>query len=261
MSMTPSSRRSSFPAPRSSAALMSGALARKVASAGALVIPARPELPFEPFRTGTYRAGDLLKGYSRTDPSTYQATPDWQCYTLAMGERVKRKRADLGIDDALFLRLHDLAIEDALGEYLRPCGGRGGETRGRDHGRSRSRTARESQGPKRRLDLGGCAVHAGGLPGLETFARGFHRGDRGRSRRHGGLEPRGLVREPPRSRSARCRPHPRAGAFGGAGGPAIIRVEQRRMAGAGLRGDGAVSPGRRGSANGERWRAHLVLRS
>jgi predicted Rossmann-fold nucleotide-binding protein len=37
-----------------------------------------------------------------------------------MDRSTRRKREDLGIDDAVFTRLHDLAIEDALDDYLNP---------------------------------------------------------------------------------------------------------------------------------------------
>ncbi len=99
---------------------MSPSLARKVVSAGALVVPARPALPFNAFRSEVYRAQDLLKDYDPRDAQTYLRTPDWTCYLAAMDKDTKRKRADLGIDDAVFLRLHDLSIEDALDEYLKP---------------------------------------------------------------------------------------------------------------------------------------------
>ena len=101
---------------------MSPAFARKVVSAGALVIPARSTLPFNAFRSEVYRAHDLLEGYAPGDPETYLKTPDWRCYLAAMNKDTKQKRGDLGIDDAVFLRLHDLAIEDALDEYLKPRG-------------------------------------------------------------------------------------------------------------------------------------------
>ncbi|MBX7187029.1 MAG: hypothetical protein K1Y01_17955 [Vicinamibacteria bacterium] len=99
---------------------MSPSLARKVVSAGALVIPSRPALPFDAFRSGLYRARDLLAGYEPSEPESYLRTPDWRCYLAAMDKDTKRKRADLGIDDAVFLRLHDLSIEDALDQYLKP---------------------------------------------------------------------------------------------------------------------------------------------
>lgn len=99
---------------------LSGSLGRKVASAGSLVIPNRPGLPFNPFRGEVYKASDLLTGFVPGDPASYLATPDWRCYLAAMDKNTRRKRVDVGMDDAVFLRLHDLAIEEALDAYLRP---------------------------------------------------------------------------------------------------------------------------------------------
>jgi predicted Rossmann-fold nucleotide-binding protein len=103
---------------------MSGAVARKVASAESLVIPGRPG-PFNPFRGRMYEAAELLAGFDASDPASYFLTPDWRCYLGSMDLATKRKRSDLGLDDAIFFRLHDLAIEDALIAYLRPRAGRG----------------------------------------------------------------------------------------------------------------------------------------
>lgn len=102
---------------------MSMALTRKLISLGALVMAGRPGLEFDPFRTVLYDAHELLRGYRGKDPTTYQRTPDWTCYLAAMDNLSKRKRQDLSIDDAVFFRLHDLAIEEALDEYLKPRGG------------------------------------------------------------------------------------------------------------------------------------------
>lgn len=99
---------------------MSPELARKVISAGALVVPSRPSLPFDAFRSAVYRAHELLRDYDPKDPATYLRTPDWRCYLAAMDKNTKQKRRDQGIDDAVFRRLHDLSIEDALDEYLKP---------------------------------------------------------------------------------------------------------------------------------------------
>ncbi len=105
---------------------MSLALTRKLISLGALVMPGRPGLDFNPFRTVLYDADELLRGYRAKDPATYLQTSDWTCYLAAMDNQSKRKRQDLSIDDAVFFRLHDLAIEEALDEYLKPFGGKPG---------------------------------------------------------------------------------------------------------------------------------------
>ena len=97
---------------------MSGALARKAVSAGALILPARPQLPFDAFRTSLYDEAELLRGYDPEKQFTYLGTPDWRCYLASMDEDTKRKRVDVGLDDAVFHRLHDLAIERALATFL-----------------------------------------------------------------------------------------------------------------------------------------------
>ena len=99
---------------------MSAQLSARVSAAGSLVVPWRPSLPFDPFRGSVYGAAELLAGYRRQSPETYLQTPDWLSYLAAMDENTKRKRTDLGADDAVFFRLHDFAIEDALDEYLKP---------------------------------------------------------------------------------------------------------------------------------------------
>lgn len=163
---------------------MSAALSRKLASLGALVLPGRPGLEFDPFRTTVYEASELLSGYRAVEPSTYSATPDWRRYLAAMDPARKQKRADLGIDDAVFFRLHDLAIEDALDEYLKPQSG-GAPARKRvvgimgGHDRERLEKVRAEDGTAtrvdapymqiallaRRLAVAGFTVATGGGPG------------------------------------------------------------------------------------------------
>lgn len=163
--------------------VMTGALARKVASAGALVIPGRPG-PFNPFRSQVYTAADLLASYVPQDPASYFETPDWNCYRAAMDPATKRKRMDLELEDAVFFRLHDLAIENALAEYLhgnsssaagarRVVGIMGGYDRERlEKVRDAEGRPREADAPfmtvallARRLAREGFTVATGGGPG------------------------------------------------------------------------------------------------
>jgi predicted Rossmann-fold nucleotide-binding protein len=164
--------------------LMSHALARKAVSAGALVVPARKGLPFNAFRSELYRSADLLRGYARQHPATYLQTPDWQCYLAAMDRNTRRKRLERSIDDAVFFRLHDLAIEDALDDYLKPRGKAGSSARRvvgimGGHDRERLEKARDREGRPggndapymqvallaRRLGREGFTVATGGGPG------------------------------------------------------------------------------------------------
>lgn len=99
---------------------MSALLRARATAAGAFVIPSKPGLKFEPFRGHIYSAIDLLNTYQRNNPNTYRQTKDWECYEVAMDEQTKRKRTDLGVIDTVLFRLHDLHMDDALEEYLKP---------------------------------------------------------------------------------------------------------------------------------------------
>lgn len=155
---------------------MSLALTRKLISLGALVMPARGGLVFNPFTTVLYVANELLAGYTPKSPQTYLETPDWLRYLAAMDNQTKRKRTDVGIDDAVFFRLHDLAIEDALDNYLKPRSGRrlakrvvgimGG------HDRERLEKSKDGDAPymqvallASKLSRAGFTVATGGGPG------------------------------------------------------------------------------------------------
>lgn len=99
---------------------MSMPFAAYATAAGAFVIQPKTGLTFEPFRGHLYSTIDLLNTYQRDDPNTYRQTKDWKCYAAAMDEQTKRKRTDLGVIDTILFRLHDLHMEDALEEYLKP---------------------------------------------------------------------------------------------------------------------------------------------
>jgi predicted Rossmann-fold nucleotide-binding protein len=95
-------------------------LAAAAGLAGALMIPTRPGLAFNPFRSEVYVWTDLLNCYDRNNPESYRLCTDWLCYEAAMDETTKKKRAGLGADDELLFRLHDFAQEDALLDFLKP---------------------------------------------------------------------------------------------------------------------------------------------
>jgi predicted Rossmann-fold nucleotide-binding protein len=99
---------------------MSVLLRARATAAGAFVIPSKPGLKFEPFRGHIYSAIDLLSTYQRNNPNSYRQTKDWECYEVAMDEQTMRRRTDLGVIDTVLFRLHDLHMEDALEEYLKP---------------------------------------------------------------------------------------------------------------------------------------------
>ena len=78
-------------------------------SAGALVFPRLPELPFDPYRPALYTAEELYRGLERG----YADTPDARIFAWA--------RAQLrpgGLDADLSAALHDHAISEALHEAI-----------------------------------------------------------------------------------------------------------------------------------------------
>ena len=98
----------------------STAFAAKAAQVGSIIFPIRAGLSFSPGRGSVYESVELLNGYDPATPQTYRDTPDWKSYLASMDPASRKKRSDLGVDDYLYFRTHDLSIEDALDEYLKP---------------------------------------------------------------------------------------------------------------------------------------------
>ena len=83
---------------------------------GAVVFPRLPELPFEPYRARLYAQGELLEGWTPGDPDSFgRDALDSRIYAWASQHP---KAMSLPVLDALAQRLHDHAIDDALGEHL-----------------------------------------------------------------------------------------------------------------------------------------------
>lgn len=87
---------------------------------GGLIFPSLGELPFEPYRRALYTVDELMAGY---DQGGYTATRDFAIY--AHFHRGRHHPGGATILQTLAQRLHDHAIDDALGEYLEDNRGRG----------------------------------------------------------------------------------------------------------------------------------------
>lgn len=82
---------------------------------GAVVFPAPSGLPFHAYRPYLYTLDELMDGYRPGDDSSLTATTDYQIYEFA--QRCKTS-ANPSVLDALYQRIHDHAIDDAITDFL-----------------------------------------------------------------------------------------------------------------------------------------------
>ncbi|MFE0177369.1 LOG family protein [Streptomyces sp. NPDC059002] len=134
--------------------------ADRVRSAGALVFPPVPGLPFNPYRGLLYSPDDLFAGLA---DGGYDATPDAHAYAW-----FQRTKADGDVFSSMLRAIHDDSISDALDELLvgaRVVGVMGGHAmaRGTDAYAGAARLGRE-------LARAGFTVATGGGPGAMEAA-------------------------------------------------------------------------------------------
>jgi predicted Rossmann-fold nucleotide-binding protein len=93
-----------------------GAALEHVIEGGAVVFPRLPAIPFDPYRAHLYQQGELLTGWNPAVEGSFERD--------ALDSRIYRwsashpKGSPLPVIDALAQRLHDHAIDDALGAHL-----------------------------------------------------------------------------------------------------------------------------------------------
>jgi predicted Rossmann-fold nucleotide-binding protein len=80
-----------------------------------VVFPDLDDVPFDPYRPHLYRQGELLAGWSEHVPSSFDSALDSRIYEWT---RTGRDRGAPTVMEALARRLHDHAIDDALGDHL-----------------------------------------------------------------------------------------------------------------------------------------------
>ncbi|MEP1124358.1 MAG: Rossmann fold nucleotide-binding protein [Ilumatobacter sp.] len=87
-----------------------------VVGGGAVVFPRLPDVPFDPYRPHLYRQGELLDGWVPGDSASFDDDAlDSRIYAWSARHPKGRPAPVL---DALAQRLHDHAIDDALGAHL-----------------------------------------------------------------------------------------------------------------------------------------------
>jgi len=133
---------------------------------GALVFPDFEDLPYDPYRSRLYSVDELMQGY---DEGGYTATRDFAIYTHAHRER--HHAGGISKREALAQRLHDHAIDDALGEMLVDRAPRGVVGVMGGHGTPRSDPYfRKVTEISRELTRRGYLVVSGGGPGVMEAA-------------------------------------------------------------------------------------------
>ncbi|WP_251095138.1 LOG family protein [Streptomyces sp. Caat 7-52] len=138
---------------------MDAEAAAHVRSAGALVFPPVPGLPFDPYRGFVYTPDELFESLDEG----YEATPDARAYAW-----FERTKADGDIFGSMLRAVHDDSVSDALDELLvgaRVVGVMGGHAmaRGTDAYAGAARLGRE-------LTRAGFTVATGGGPGAMEAA-------------------------------------------------------------------------------------------
>lgn len=135
-------------------------LIRHLRSVGAMVFPADPTLPINPYRPNLYDPCELYAGIGE---GGYAATPDKRAYDWSLDPELAHDAYT-----TMIRAIHDDSIADALDEQLadRPVVGVMG---GHDELRSSSGYADAAQ-LARRLAVGGIIVATGGGPGAMEAA-------------------------------------------------------------------------------------------
>lgn len=145
---------------------MSDRLKGTLLDAGALIFPRLPDLPYRPYRPHLYDFDELIAGFDPARPQTFFTdTADAAIYHHADRFRASPDvpKPKLPVLEALAQRLHDHAIDDALGDLL--CDRKVVAIMG-GHGMGRHEPAyRAVAHIARGLTRGGRFIATGGGPG------------------------------------------------------------------------------------------------
>ncbi len=133
---------------------------------GAVVFPTPHGLPFRPYRPRLYTLDELMEGYRSGDNDSLSQTVDFRIYEFAQALKTSEAPSVL---DALYQRIHDHAIDDAVSDFLadhpRVVAVMGGHALHRDEA-----TYRDVVELGRQLALSDYLVTTGGGPGAMEAA-------------------------------------------------------------------------------------------
>lgn len=82
---------------------------------GAVVFPAPSGLPFKAYRPYLYTLDELMDGYRSGDDTSLTDTVDYRIYEFVQNCKTS---ASPSVLDALYQRIHDHAIDDAIADFL-----------------------------------------------------------------------------------------------------------------------------------------------
>ncbi len=130
---------------------------------GAIIFPRMPHLPYDPYRGGLYNREELMKGWSPEDDQS----KDFEIYNYF----TEHGRGNVSVMQALAMRLHDHAIDDALQDLLEGRSENDGQKKvvGIMGGHSTSRNDpyfRKVAILARKLTIDGYYIATGGGPGM-----------------------------------------------------------------------------------------------
>lgn len=89
----------------------------QILQSGGLVFPRMPGLPFHAYKPELYTPDELMHGYTWGQPETFADTLDGRIWAWYRANRELRG-ARLPVLEAMAQRLHDHAMDDAMGQFI-----------------------------------------------------------------------------------------------------------------------------------------------
>jgi predicted Rossmann-fold nucleotide-binding protein len=92
-------------------------LTEVAAKSGCLIVPKNKNTPFDAFTPGLYSTGELYDKFDISNPDSYEQCLDRLIYE-SVADPATREQKAIDVDVAIFRRIHDASISDALSDVL-----------------------------------------------------------------------------------------------------------------------------------------------
>ncbi|NEX91885.1 hypothetical protein [Caulobacter sp. 17J65-9] len=142
--------------------------AAQAVAEGAYVVSKAPGVPFRQFPSRWYTVATIYDGFQPGRPGSWADSYDHRCFRWFMEEQAVPRR--LNAAEAVAAKLHDTAMEHAVGRYLKLCGRRAVAFMGGHDVSRRAPSYRDVAVLARDLHRLGFLVITGGGPGLMEAA-------------------------------------------------------------------------------------------